>query len=151
VSNLIEINKDITEVEEGVILQQVNCQNSMGAGVAKAIYTKYPIVKRKYHNLFKCYRKEELLGALQKIQINDKLFIFNSFSQFYYGNNKQVVYTGYDELFNNIQRTLEFAKYHNLNLYIPKYIGCGLANGDWNKVEHFISSLDSDKIIICYI
>ena len=31
------IKKDITTIEKGVIMHQVNCQDVMGAGVAKAI------------------------------------------------------------------------------------------------------------------
>lgn len=34
------INKDITTLKKGILLQQVNCQNAMGSGVAKAIYLK---------------------------------------------------------------------------------------------------------------
>ena len=38
---------DVTKISRGVIMHQVNCQNLMGAGVAKALYTKYPQVKEK--------------------------------------------------------------------------------------------------------
>lgn len=31
---------DITEATEDLILHQVNCQNIMGSGVAKVLYTK---------------------------------------------------------------------------------------------------------------
>ena len=148
---LNEINMDITLVKSGVIIHQVNCQNAMGAGVAKALYLKYPIVKKHYHNIFNSYKKETLFGGLQKISISDDLFILNSFSQFNYGSNKDIIYTDYDKLFNNIKKALEFANFKNLKLYIPKYIGCGLANGDWSKVENFIFSLNSDNIIICYL
>lgn len=47
------IQKDITTVEKGVIMHQVNCQNVMGAGVAKAIYLKHPLVKQAFHDLAK--------------------------------------------------------------------------------------------------
>ena len=42
---------DITTITKGVIMHQVNCQNVMGAGVAKALYTKYPQVKEQFHQL----------------------------------------------------------------------------------------------------
>ena len=118
---------------------------------ADAILCVYPIVKKHYHNIFNSYKKETLFGGLQKISISDDLFILNSFSQFNYGSNKDIIYTDYDKLFNNIKKALEFANFKNLKLYIPKYIGCGLANGDWSKVENFILSLNSDNIIICYL
>ena len=47
------INKDITTLKKGILLQQVNCQNAMGSGVAKAIYTRWPIVKEEYHKFAK--------------------------------------------------------------------------------------------------
>ena len=31
--------KDITKINTGVIMHQVNCKNVMGSGVAKALYT----------------------------------------------------------------------------------------------------------------
>ena len=47
------IKKDITTIEKGVIMHQVNCQNVMGAGVAKALYTKHPKVKAAFHQMAK--------------------------------------------------------------------------------------------------
>jgi len=38
------IDKDITTVEIGVMVSQVNCRGVMGAGVAKAIRDRWPIV-----------------------------------------------------------------------------------------------------------
>ena len=47
--------KDITSITKGVIMHQVNCQNVMGSGVAKALYTKYPQVKSEFHKLAEIY------------------------------------------------------------------------------------------------
>lgn len=35
------------EIEEGIIIHQANCQGVMNSGVAKAIVTKYPKVKKR--------------------------------------------------------------------------------------------------------
>jgi hypothetical protein len=40
----------ILSVEQGIIVQQVNCQKVMGAGLASAISQKYPQVKEAYLN-----------------------------------------------------------------------------------------------------
>ena len=45
------IRKDISTITHGVIMHQVNCQNKMGAGVAKALYNTYPQVKTEYHQI----------------------------------------------------------------------------------------------------
>lgn len=43
------ITGDLLNITSGVIAHQVNCQNKMGAGVAKALYQRYPAVKSSYH------------------------------------------------------------------------------------------------------
>ena len=44
---------DILNSNEDIIVQQVNCQNVMGSGLAKAIYTKWPVEQTGYHKY--CY------------------------------------------------------------------------------------------------
>ena len=44
-----EITGDITTITDGYIMHQVNCQNVMGAGVAKSLATKYPEIKEAFH------------------------------------------------------------------------------------------------------
>lgn len=43
------IKGNILDVEEGIIIHQVNCFDVMGAGLAKSLYTKYPVIKETYH------------------------------------------------------------------------------------------------------
>ena len=69
------INKDITTLKKGILLQQVNCQNAMGSGVAKAIYLKWPIVKEEYHKFSQNKNPNDLLGLIQEIKINDDLLV----------------------------------------------------------------------------
>ena len=61
--------KDITSITKGVIMHQVNCQNVMGSGVAKALYTKYPQVKLEFHKLAQVYTTQQSrYGLFQKIK-----------------------------------------------------------------------------------
>ena len=64
------INKDITTLKKGILIQQVNCQNAMGSGVAKAIYQKWPQVKNEYHKFSQNKKPEDLLGEIQEIKIS---------------------------------------------------------------------------------
>ena len=68
------------------------------------------------------------------------MIILNSFSQFDFGNSKYsgIVYTDENTLMNNLLKLDQFAKDRNLPAYVPGRIGCGLAGGDWNKIENFI-------------
>lgn len=141
---------DITKITRGVIMHQVNCQNVMGAGVAKALYTKYPQVKEQFHQLANKNEYNTPLkrfGLVQPVKINDQLFIFNSFSQMYYGRDKNRVYTDETALIANLNKLDTWAKKHNLPAYVPARIGCGLAGGDWNRIKHYIEN-HTDIIIV---
>ena len=146
------IQKDITTIEKGVIMHQVNCQNVMGAGVAKAIYLKHPLVKQAFHDLAK---KEpyntptKRFGLVQPVKINNELIILNSFSQLYYGRNKNIKYTDESKLMPNLRKLDNYAKERNLPAYVPEKIGCGLANGNWNKIKDFIEK-ETDIIIVSF-
>ena len=55
---------DITETELKYIAHGVNCQNVMGSGVAKALYTKFPEVKERYHEFCNHVREQTRLGLI---------------------------------------------------------------------------------------
>ena len=142
---------DITTITKGVIMHQVNCQNVMGAGVAKALYTKYPQVKEQFHQLATepdYNTPQKRFGLAQPVKINDQLVIINSFSQLEYGRKKGVVYTDHGALLANLSKLDAYAKKHNLPAYVPARIGCGLAGGDWTMVEKYIK--EKTDIIIVY-
>ena len=141
---------DVTKISRGVIMHQVNCQNVMGAGVAKALYTKYPQVKEKFHQLatkneYNTHLKR--FGLVQPVKINDQLVVFNSFSQLYYGRDKNRVYTNEKALIANLNKLDTWAKEHNLPAYVPARIGCGLAGGNWNRIKRHIEN-HTDIIIV---
>ena len=131
---------DITTIAKGVIMHQVNCQNVMGAGVAKALYNKYPQVN--YNTPTKRF------GLVQPVKISDQLVVLNSFSQLYYGRKKDVIYTDHQALLTNLSKLDAYAKKHNLPAYVPARIGCGLAGGDWAMVEKYIK--ENTDITIVY-
>ena len=144
------IQKDITTVEKGVIMHQVNCQNVMSAGVAKAIYLKHPLVKQAFHDLAKkepYNTPNKRFGLVQPVRINEQLIILNSFSQLYYGRNKNIKYTDENALIKNLKKLDVYAKERNLPAYVPERIGCNLANGNWDKIKDFIEN--ETDIIIC--
>lgn len=146
------IKKDITTIEKGVIMHQVNCQDLMGAGVAKAIYLKHPAVKESFHKLAKqeTYNTpKKRFGLVQPVKINEQLIVLNSFSQLYYGRNKNIKYTDENALIKNLKKLDIYAKERNLPAYVPEKIGCNLANGDWNKIKDFIEK-ETDITIVSW-
>lgn len=137
---------DITETELKYIAHGVNCQNKMGSGVAKALYTKFPSIKKEYHTRFSVYKNNEyhfLLGTNQPV-LNGEKVIFNLFTQLNYGydGKKYVNYAAISQCFKTLSVILR-----GKTIAIPK-IGCGLAGGDWNFVEQLINDTVGDDLEI---
>ena len=133
------INADITTSELKHIAHGVNCQNTMGSGVAKALFTKWPLVKQQYHsymnNLNAQGRKPgDYLGTrMDPIEVEPNKFVHNLFTQLHYG------YDGSRFVnYNAVVTALKFAMPQtDGKIAIPK-IGCGLAGGDWQFMEHLL-------------
>lgn len=145
------IKGDITDTELKYIAHGVNCQNVMGSGVAKALFTKWPEVKSHYHEFCK-YNSElgtDLLGQIGFVNVGDKYnqkLIANCFTQRYYGYDEKryVDYFAITRCFLRLKKTVGFK---DEILAIPK-IGCGLAGGDWNIVEQLINDTVGDELEI---
>ena len=144
---MLRIKKDsILNATESLILQQVNCRNVMGAGLAKAIYTKWPIVKDMYHSFCKARDPYSLLGKVNAVKVEEGKYVVNVFGQLNYGR-QNVRYTDYDALEKAFH---EIASKTNLSIAIPYGFGCGLANGDWNVVYGLIEKYFGDKETTIY-
>lgn len=141
-------------VEEGVICQQVNCRNVMGAGIAKAIKEKYPIVETKYHESFKDKKAEDLFGKISIIPIGANLYIANIYSQLDYGNPTQTgkIYTDKNKLVSAVNAIC--SKYKDIPVYLPyshKYntgIGCGFGGEKWETLDEMFKSLNKDNLML---
>lgn len=133
-------------IEKGIVCHQVNCQNVMGAGIAKAIADAYPIVKTEYHRRCAMYesqakRTEALYGHYQLVKVDDGLYVANIFSQDKFGNGPKrgVKFTNEDYLVKNIRALAE--RYPNLTIYVPIGIGCGYGGGNWGTISKRIEEI----------
>jgi len=136
---------NILDAKENLIFQQVNCQNVMGSGLAKAIYTKWPVVKEKYHKFCDGKKPEDLLGHFQTVQVTDNQYVVNIFGQLSYGR-ERIHYTDYnalDKAFKAISRTRG-------SIAVPYGMGAGLANGDWSTVLLLIKKHFYDHNVTIY-
>jgi O-acetyl-ADP-ribose deacetylase (regulator of RNase III) len=145
-------NANIVTATEDIIIHQVNCQNVMGSGVAKALYTKWPKVKTDYHSycdtMFKLgFSKEDLLGHILpvKVETNPNKFVINCYSQLTFGSDgrQHTDYEAIKECFNKIN-----VVYDEPTVALPYMYGCGLGGGDWNIVSEIIENLFGDRAII---
>ena len=132
------INKDITTVTQGVLVNGVNCQATMGSGVAKAYLDKWPVVKQQYM----LWEKNEMkLGKFDPVIIeHEKLYIANCWTQNFYGyDNKQ--YADYGAILASVSAAALFAKRKNLQLYTP-WVGCGLGGLEEERVLEILTLIE---------
>ena len=138
---IFERSKDgILDVKEGIIAHQVNCCNTIGAGVSRAIITRYPKVEGAYHEMCNKKGKDGAFGMIQTIRVGENLVIANIFSQKDFGNSKKtgIVYTD----MNLLTESLKYLLKTNSKVYVPQYIGCGLAGGDWHEFLKLMKDTD---------
>lgn len=138
---MIVIERDICLADKGeIIIHQVNCRNKMGSGVAKAIYTKYPEVKEKYHEFCNGIEPDELLGKYQQVNcITDSRVIINMFSQLNYGRDGRR-YTSYRAMRKALVGIANLYKGCDVTFAIPYGIGANLGGGDFSEITEIIDS-----------
>lgn len=143
------MDQDVTQlVEPFILLQVVNNKNAMGRGVAKAIADKWPQVLRDYREFFRTKgvtSENEVLGQSVLTRIGDESYVVSMIAQDGYGmDGKQ--YLKYLPLGKCLAFAEHLAFQHQLPLYAPYLMGCGLAGGNWGIVSAMLSELN---VTIC--
>ena len=141
------IKGSILDAEQKYIAHGVNHQNTMGSGVAKVLYKKYPEVKSDYHKVFDVNRhnfiedRDYLMGWFDYVNTSEDKIILNCWTQFDYGydGKKYVSYDAIHSCFKLIAET------DIKEVAIPK-IGCGLAGGNWEIVSRIIDDATGDDL-----
>lgn len=137
------------KTSEIVIIHGVNCQRVMGSGVAKSLYTRWPKVRSMYMTI---PQKEMWLGAVQRVQVDQFMHVFNCWTQEYYGNDGKA-YGNLDAIEASLLKVVAWAEENRWApaIYMPR-IGCGLAGLDWSDVEAIITGIKSTiEVVVCDI
>lgn len=146
------VEGNILNANDDLICHQVNCKGVMGAGLAKQIRNKYPIVFEKYRKL--CNSQEgKLLGATQYIETSDGKVIVNMFAQDGYGRDRRHTdYEALEQCLNSIKYTVSDnnTALNGKTVAFPYQIGCGLAGGNWSIVYNMISDIFQDSHVTLY-
>lgn len=133
---LIYKTGDILQATENIICHQVNEDGIMGGGLALQIAKSYPKVEQQYKKYCDLY-KDYLYGSYQVEKIGDKKYIANCFTQRNFITNLKDI----DQVFRGL---LESCKLNEFSICIPFKYGCGIANGDWNKVSKMFEKLSNE-------
>ena len=135
----------LLDASETYIAHGCNCQGKMGAGVAKLIRDKWPIVFEDYIQHDKSMGLRP--GDTTVTQLDDNKFVINLMTQEYYGTDgKQYVsYEAVRDCFHTVKKLIG-----GNSLAIPK-IGSGLAGGDWDTIAKIIEEEMGDTPVSVYV
>ena len=145
-----KLHQDITLIDEGFIVHQVNCRGKMGSGVAGQLRKKYPSIFTEYSRIVREYirdgEKNPILGTINVVPVTNKLSIINIFTQYDYGyDGKQ--YTNYDAIEQAFTK-IKLINIKNKPVYIPYGMGAGLGGGNWVVISNIIKKV-YPEVIVC--
>lgn len=153
------IKHDITAVgelprlphERIAIAHGVNCQGSMGAGVAKVLYSKWKQVKYEYirrHNLI-----QPCLGHIQDIDVGEDIIVFNCWTQKTYGAPGTGVHADLRAIKTCLRRVVAFCAGYGIKTVYTPMIGCGLGGLNWAEVSKIYDEVQHEtpgvEIVVC--
>ena len=120
------------------ILHQVNCQGVMGAGIAKQIRKMCPKHYEGYKDHIEYYEGLVLGTTIVTYSSEFDGYVYGLFGQENYGRDGKR-HTNYAALIS----ALEYCGFYNKSrIGVPKYMGCGLAGGDWDIVETLLKDFE---------
>ena len=151
------INRDITNPVKtpNIILipHVVNDIGVMGAGVARALFMKWPNVRSDYIEWFNFKTKDPIIkkeievftiGKCQLVEVAPpNIYVINMVGQNGIKVVGDIIPLNYKELANclkEVERLAEDIGWYfkrDVEIHMPR-IGCGLAGGKWEKVEQLI-------------
>ena len=154
-----------------VIAHSCNCQNVMGAGIAKQIKDRYPQAFEADHERWSNEYNEGgnwscQIGGYSKAEIKTKfsnlthgrlghVTIYNLYTQSGYSTkSRQVNYEYFWKALKAMQEDLLFIQHETGNrqvLGLPYGISCGLAGGNWKIIKAMIEDIFLDSLIETYI
>jgi hypothetical protein len=116
----------------------------MGLGLAKQIKAKWPEVYQADLNFDT--GNTSRLGRFSKAIVNEgRLWVYNMYSQDGFGTDRK--YTDYDAMetaLKAINVDLNTPRYYYggvIRIGVPQGLGCGLAGGDWHRVEKLLEDI----------
>lgn len=140
------------ENKYSVICHCCNALGAWGKGFVVPLGKKYPIAKEKYLELIKNSSKATILGSVSFAKATDKIIVANIIGQYdIYPRNGKIP-LDYAALEKGFKFIIEIFKMHKMpfTVHMPK-IGCGLAGGDWNRVENIIKNTFINSNIEVYV
>jgi len=151
---MISLKGSILGVQAGIICHQVNCQGSLGTGLAAQLKNRYPKVRSDYYGSY--HQGKLKLGEVIFTTIRQSyLYVASMCGQTDFQRtwmSQEKIHTDYKALESCLIKVKNFAgsasEYNYLPIYLPYKIGCGLAKGSWSKVANVIQKTIPNAIIV---
>lgn len=135
-----------------VICHGYNCQNKMGAGIARQIAQRWPLaleVDRRARDR-NSQDPSRMLGSYSLAKVSNKdhrdLVICNLYTQYRYGRGCQIDYAAIRSCFKQLSNIFPF----DYRLGMPK-IGAGLGGGDWDKILEILTEVTPESTDITVV
>lgn len=136
---------NILNCSEDIIVHQVNVQGVMGGGLAKQLADNYPKLETKYRKFCKDYNYDYKYLQLEVFGFPSRgKLIANMFSQ------KPNFDTDYKTMSKLLNKIRNYAESTELTIAMPYGIGCGIANGEWDKVYKIIEKVFKNYNVTIY-
>ena len=147
------IEGDLLDIKAGIICHQVNCQLKMGAGLARQIRNKWPVVYSEYIRVMSQAPAKDRLGICQMVEITPKtLYVANLFGQFHYlpRGTRHTDYNALAVALRSLSKWRQTFFSGAFPVFVPELMGCGLAGGDIKEVHAIIRGTLPNAIIVRY-
>ena len=160
---LKEMKADVVELIESVsdnktlnvLVQQCNCQNVMGKGIAKAISTAYPEVARA-DKATQAGDKAKL-GTYNYARVKENVVIANAYSQYNYGwlnpldsNGRQTDYEALRKSLTAVRDDFTGRSTHPVIFYVPLMVGAGNAKGNPRIIQPMVKEIFKDHELVLF-
>lgn len=149
------INKSSENKALNVLVQQANCFNTMGKGIAKAISTAYPEVARA-DNATKAGDKAKL-GTYSYARVKENVVVANAYGQYNYGwlnpldsNGRQTDYEALRKSLTAVRDDFTGRSTHPVIFYVPKYIGANNAKGNPRIIQPMVKEIFKDHELVLF-
>ena len=152
-------NGDLLDAHVDFIFHVTNCMSVMGAGIARSIKNKWPIVYYEYKEYLKTNTSSKSLGTYQAVNITEYAhthasYVVNIFGEYNFSKTKRAI--KYDSVLTALEMFCKdfldnYKDNKKIILGFPFLFGCGLAGGDWRIMKSIIFSVFekyTDKIEI---
>ena len=132
--------------ENKIIVHICNDIGGWGKGFVMAISKRWKEPENSYREWFKSDNDFDL-GQVQFVKVEDTLWVGNMVAQHKIKRSKEGnPPIRYEAVKGALEKVSRFAVENKASVHMPR-IGCGLAGGEWNKIEPLIIETLSEKNI----